>query len=321
MYAVDFDQTPQERIDKTLKTQKGVCFDYATIFTKIANATGVKTVIISGYTKQNDRVSNLSHAWCAARVDNKWYVFDPTWGSGYVNNTNKKYTRNASFSFFKIDPENIIDSHMPFDYLWQFSDYPITNQEFIDGVFSIDKNKEKFDYLYEIAKLDTLQKAKIHSESANRIEKNGMKNQLISQAYVNAKRSWSYERDKEKMAVFNETNSKINAIVFRFNEAIKGLNSFGHYRNKQFQPIASDEEIKKKIQDPRDELVYCKEAISALENSNLQNKTNFNNLKNNIFQTLAKAEEHLQFVNLYLAKPKLVRKTMFYSVVSRSKPN
>ncbi|MBP6758701.1 MAG: hypothetical protein KA133_05565, partial [Flavobacterium sp.] len=119
MFEVDVNQTPQERITKTLKTRKGICIDYANVFNEIAHTLGIKSVVVSGYTKINDRVSNLSHAWCAAKIDNKWYLFDPTWGSGYVNNTDKKYTRNINNSFFKIVPELMINSHMPFDYLWQ----------------------------------------------------------------------------------------------------------------------------------------------------------------------------------------------------------
>jgi transglutaminase/protease-like cytokinesis protein 3 len=27
----------------------------------------------------------MSHAWCASKIDNQWYIFDPTWGSGLNN--------------------------------------------------------------------------------------------------------------------------------------------------------------------------------------------------------------------------------------------
>lgn len=319
MFEVDVNQTPQERITKTLKTRKGICIDYANVFNEIAHTLGIKSVVVSGYTKINDRVSNLSHAWCAAKIDNKWYLFDPTWGSGYVNNTDKKYTRNINNSFFKIVPELMINSHMPFDYLWQFMNYPITNQEFMEGAVAGDEAKEKFDFIKEIDRLESLSKVVELTESSQRIQKNGMKNQLISQAYVNAINHLNYEKDKENRAKFNEANTKVNAIVKEYRGAIKELNDFVNYRNKQFQPLVSDQEIKRKIQEPIDVLVKCKEAISALENIGNQNKTNRDDLENNISKTLEQAQEHLQFVNLYLSKPKPVRKTMFYSVVRTRK--
>ena len=89
MFAVNSKETPQDRITKTLKTKKGICGDYATVFNEIANLVGVKSVVVEGYTKQDGKVATLAHAWCAAKIENKWYLFDPTWGSGYVNNNNK----------------------------------------------------------------------------------------------------------------------------------------------------------------------------------------------------------------------------------------
>jgi transglutaminase/protease-like cytokinesis protein 3 len=63
-----------------------VCSDYTKIFKEIANKVGIDTETISGYTKQNGAVDPMSHAWCASKIDNQWYIFDPTWGSGFVNN-------------------------------------------------------------------------------------------------------------------------------------------------------------------------------------------------------------------------------------------
>jgi transglutaminase/protease-like cytokinesis protein 3 len=55
-------------------------------FNDLAQKSGIQSYIIEGYTKQYGKVSSLAHAWTAAKINNKWYVFDPTWGAGYVNN-------------------------------------------------------------------------------------------------------------------------------------------------------------------------------------------------------------------------------------------
>ena len=182
MFTVNSDETPQDRILKALKTKKGICWDYALIYNEIANLVGIKSVVIQGYTKQNGKVDTMAHAWCASRIGNKWYLFDPTWGSGYVNNN--KYTRKINNIHFKVEPSKMINSHIPFDYLWQFINYPITNQEFIIGKTQIDKTKKIFDFESEITKYESLPKMDQFFESAQRIEKNGLKNQLISQAYT-----------------------------------------------------------------------------------------------------------------------------------------
>jgi transglutaminase/protease-like cytokinesis protein 3 len=81
----------------------------------------------------------MSHAWCASKIDNQWYIFDPTWGSGFVNNG--KFVNAFDDRYFKANPSEIIASHMPFDYMWQFLTYPISNQEFYNEVLVLINQK------------------------------------------------------------------------------------------------------------------------------------------------------------------------------------
>jgi hypothetical protein len=305
MYAVNIDETPQDRVTKALKNKKRICADYAMVFNEIANLTGVKSVVVQGYTKQNGKVDVLAHAWCSAKIDDKWYLFDPTWGSGYVNNN--KYTRKINNTYFKVVPAQMITSHMPFDYLWQFINYPITNQEFIEGKTQINKTKKNFDFISEIAKYESLPKIDQFFESAQRIEKNGIKNQLISQAYTYAKSSWNYERE-------TENNNKFNAIVTQYNAAIVELNDFIYYRNNKFKPPVSDEELKNRIESPKSKLLKCQELMNNLGQVDSANLQNVNSMKNGLIGTIKQAEEQDAFVTNYLSKGKLIRKTMFSKV-------
>ena len=305
MFAVNSTETPQDRITKTLKTKKGICGDYAIIFSEIANLVGVKTVVVEGYTKQDGKVATLAHAWCAAKIENKWYLFDPTWGSGYVNNN--KYTRKINNGYFKVVPSKMINSHMPFDYLWQFGNYPITNQEFIEGKPQINKTKKSFDFENEITKYEALPKIDQLFESAQRIEKNGIKNQLISTAYSNKKMSWNIARE-------NENGAKYNTIVNQYNEAIKELNDFIYYRNNKFKPILPDDEIKSKIQNPIQKLKKCQESLFRIGSMGSENAASVSDLKKSVADAIVQSETHLQFVKDYLSKSKLVRKTMFSKV-------
>lgn len=305
MFAVNITETPQDRIIKTLKTKKGICGDYAAIFSEIANLVGIKSVVVEGYTKQDGKVATLAHAWSAAKIENKWYLFDPTWGSGYVNNN--KYTRKINNIHFKVEPSKMINSHMPFDYLWQFINYPITNQEFITGKTQINKTKKNFDFESEIMKYEALPKIDQFFEASQRIEKNGIKNQLISQAYTCAKMSWNTERE-------NENGAKYNTIVNQYNEAITDLNDFIYYRNSKFKPLLSDEEIKSKIQNPIEKFKKCQESLFRIGSMGSENAASVSALKKSVADALVQSETHLEFVNNYLSKNKLVRKTMFSKV-------
>lgn len=293
-------ETSQDRISRTLQTHKGVCADYSLVFNEIANLTGIKSIVINGYTKQNGKIDILSHAWCASKIDNKWYLSDPTWGAGYLfkNKFNAKFNN----TYFKLSPNQMITSHMPFDYLWQFLPFPISHQEFIEGKSSA--NKTKYDFNSEIIRYESLTNLDQYFESAQRIEKNGIKNQLILDAYTHAKKSWSIERD-------NTTNQKYNLVVIDFNEAINELNDFIYYRNNKFKPTLPDEEIKAKIQIPNEKLKKCQDAIFKISATNSETATNIKNLRAQIAEALDQSETHLQFVNKYLTKNSLVRKTMF----------
>jgi len=305
MYAVTINENPQDRIAKTLKTKKGICGDYAAVFNEIATLVGVKSVVIEGYTKQNGKVATLSHAWCAAKIDKKWYLFDPTWGSGSLYNG--KFVKKRNDYYFKTEPEKIISSHIPFDYLWQFLNYPITNKEFYESKIQVDKSKKYFDYQAEIDKYEKLSDGDKAFESAERIQKNGILNNLISEQY-------QYKKKEFSILTQNINIEKLNSITSDYNQAITLLNDFIYYRNKKFKPSLPDSEISKMIQTPKENLVKCQNDINSVGSVGSENTSSITSLKKNIYDALAQAEEYESFVKEYLSKSKMARKSMFTKV-------
>jgi hypothetical protein len=301
-FAVRIKQTPEERIAKTLKNKKGICCDYAAIFNTIAAMVGIKSVVISGYTKQNGKIATFSHAWCAAKINNKWAVFDPTWGSGAL--INGKFVKKINDYYFKAPPEKIIASHIPFDYLWQFLNYPITNGEFYEGKTQIDTSKKFFDFEKEIAKQSSLSETNQLLESADRIAKNGLKNALIVENYESKKKHFIFLRQ-------NANIDKLNGIVNEINEAVVLLNYFISYKNNRFKPSLPDDEIINMIQKPREKLIKCQKDISTVGAPGAENADNLSDIKKSIESTLATAEYQTLFVQNYMSKSKMVRKTMF----------
>ncbi len=305
MFATNANDSTKDRIDKTLKTKKGICSDYAAIFKELATLVGIESVVISGYTKQNGKIATLSHAWCGAKIDDKWCVFDPTWGSGAV--TNGVFVKKTDNYYFKTEPTKFIASHIPFDYLWQFLNYPITNSEFYEGNIQINKTKKYFDFEKEIAKLNSLSEIDKLFESAQRIEQNGVKNVLISNELKSVKEYIIFLQQ-------NEVIEKLNALVTDMNEAVVLMNEFIYYKNNKFKPTLSDEEITKMIQKPLDKFIKCQEEIYKIGSVGRENTANLSSIKKSIKNNLAAAEEQSLFVKNYLSKSKIVRKTMFSKV-------
>lgn len=296
-------ETSENKIKNILKTRKGVCSDYTEIFNDLANKVGIKAVIISGYTKQNGAIDTVSNAWCAARINNRWYLFDPTWGSGFANNG--RFFKKIDNSYFKVTPSQSIASHIPFDYLWQFLNYPITNQEFYEGKTQINKSKKYFDFESEIAKYESSSEIDKLYDSAERIEKNGVENKLILERLKNKDKNISYLRQKKNI-------EKLNLIANDCNQAINLLNDFINYRNKRFSPALPDNEIAKMIITPKQKLIECKNALYNMGYVGNENSSSLASLKKSVNNALAQTEEHLRFVQNYLSKNNITRKGMFF---------
>jgi len=305
MFAVNLNQTTQEKIVNTLKTKKGVCIHYAEVFNEISNKVGIKSYIIEGYTKQNGKIAALSHAWCAAKIDSKWYLFDPTWGSGSINNG--VFVKKINDYYFKTEPSKIISSHMPFDYLWQFLNYPITNQEFYNGKTQTDKTKKQFDFESEILKYEKLSEMDKLIGSAERIEKNGVKNVMIFDRLSHKKSEIEYYKQIKE-------NDDFNHIVNLYNEGIRELNEYINFRNKQFKPNVPDEELKRMIDDPKSKLLDSLELLNNLGKVDKGNLSNVNSIRKGLMETIRQVEEHESFVREYLSKSKISRKSMFTKV-------
>jgi hypothetical protein len=305
MVALNNKEALENNSTRILKSKKGVCSDYTKIFKEIANKVGIETETISGYTKQNGTVDTMSHAWSASKIDNHWYVFDPTWGSGYVNNG--KFVNTFDNQYFKVNPSDIIASHMPYDYMWQFLNYPISNQEFYNGSTGVDKSKKRFDFEAEISKYYKSSEMEQLIGSSARIKKNGVVNTMILNQLT-------YEKSKIEYYKQVKTSDYFNTVVSLYNEGVNDLNKFIKYRNKQFKPITSDKELKAMIDGPRNKLRRCQEMLNNFGSIDERNVSSIKAIKQSLEESIGQTEEHTAFVNAYLSRSKVVRETMFYKI-------
>ena len=303
IYAINFYETKENKINKALKTKKGICENYAALFTDIATGCGITSYIIEGYTKQNGFTDYIPHAWCAAYVDSAWYMFDPTWGSGYLNGG--KFYKKINNEYFKTLPSTLIKSHIPFDYLWQFLNYPVTNQEFYEGRITANKAKPFFNYVDSIR----LYESKNHIEqlisAAYRIEKNGLKNAMIFDRLQHIK----VELENDRV---NTSTNLYNVAIVYYNESIRNINNFIQYRNKQFNPLKSDADIQQMIDLGVKNIEDAKAKLTAINNPDAATISLISNLNKSISDISINIKEQQDFLALYFSKGKAKRKAMFY---------
>lgn len=301
MYQLNTD-SPQVKIENALKLRTGVCIHYAEVFNEIANKVGIKTYIIGGYTKQNGQLATIAHAWNASQINGKWFLFDATWGAGFVEKN--LFTKKLNNAYFKVEPAKMIASHMPFDYMWQFLNSPVTNQEFMSGKMDPAKPKTNFNYVAEIAKYEKLSNADKAFETAERIEKNGLLNNMIIEHY-------NYKKKEFTVINQNKTVEKLIEITANFNESIRDLNDFIFFRNKRFQPKQTDETLKNMMQNVKDKMNKCKDDVYNVGSVSPENTANLNSLKRAILEGLDKVKEQDDFLKEYLSKGAVGRKLMF----------
>ena len=94
IFAINRYATTAEIISKTLTTRKAICQGYAETFQELCKLTGIKSFVVTGYTKQSGFVDYIPHAWATAYINNQWRLYDPTWGSGYIKDA--KFTKHCN---------------------------------------------------------------------------------------------------------------------------------------------------------------------------------------------------------------------------------
>ncbi len=303
MFAINFAQNTTEIIEKVMKTRKGICRHYAELFNDIANQIGIKSYVISGYTKQQGFVDYMPHAWCAGLIDSTWYLFDPTWGSGYLQNS--KFIKKVNNYYFKTKPEQLVKSHMPFDPLWQFLNYPITNQEFYEGKFKIDKTKPLFNFMDTLSRYENESDIERLISSSNRIERNGVKNALIFDKLQDNKREIEYYYNKVVVETYNTAANT-------YNEGVNQLNRFFAYRNNQFKPQLPDSTIHQMMDTTEYSFNLSRQRLGEIKNPDANMLVAINQLNKAIDNAMINLNEQKVFLEKYFKTSKLFRKTLFY---------
>ena len=107
---------------------KTVCEGYSRLYIELAEYLGLMVKYIAGYAKEygyepGNKLGRPDHAYNAIKLDNNWYLLDPTWGAcNYEKkNKNKKNRDDYNDYYFCTDPELLIRSHFPKQDNWKLN--------------------------------------------------------------------------------------------------------------------------------------------------------------------------------------------------------
>lgn len=296
------DSTPlyhsyNEVLHEVLQNKKGVCMHYAALFHAICTRLGFQSYIISGYTKFINRpVGKLPHAWNAVKINGNWFLFDPTWASGYIiENTFLPYYDEI---WYKQTPEEFIYSHIPFDPIWQFRDQVSTHEEIAkddyQGSDLILNNHDAL--LQEYEEANELKKLQL---SLSRIKKAGIANELIRN---------KIQFIEEQIAVHN-----YNQQVYTLSDGIELLKvaraEFHLYLSAKQRLFKqwSDNEITSSLQSLAEKAREAEKHLisTKIYDNRLQQHVNKN--MDNTRKMLLDIEEEKHFVQKYLKTWKPIR--------------
>jgi len=102
-----------------LKSKKAVCAGFAELYTALGERMGLEIRTIIGYSKgygynEDDAFEDTDHAWNAILIDDKWRLFDATWGEGYGTEGNRGQlvcVKQFEEQWFNVDPEKFVFTH------------------------------------------------------------------------------------------------------------------------------------------------------------------------------------------------------------------
>jgi hypothetical protein len=118
---------------KLLKYKKTMCTGYAYLIKELCFLANIKCKIVNGYGRavesNIEKLESVNHSWNAVKLNNKWYLCDATWSSGYMINESL-FVQDYNDGYFLTDPILFAKNHFPIQKKWFLNDNLI-NTEFI----------------------------------------------------------------------------------------------------------------------------------------------------------------------------------------------
>ena len=123
-----------------IKNKKAICGGYSALLKYLCDAFNIESTIVSGRARAGKRDINIAqlnfrinHSWNAVKINNEWKLIDPTWASGFVDDTdeeNLKYYKAFNETYYFTPPERFILNHYPKDNQFQFLEKKVIINEF-----------------------------------------------------------------------------------------------------------------------------------------------------------------------------------------------
>lgn len=121
-------------VKKVLREKVAICDGYSRLFKTLCDYANIKSEIVTGYVRwYSDPIGEQTkriHAWNAVQINNKWYLLDATWASGYSNAAVTNFKQEYDDYYFLTPPDKLVNDHFPLNRKWALISNPVTLEEF-----------------------------------------------------------------------------------------------------------------------------------------------------------------------------------------------
>lgn len=204
-----------EIIAYVLASKQGVCAHYAELFNALISKIGYEAYVVIGYTKNLDMIGAGKHAWNAIKTRNGWFLYDPTWSSGHLENG--KFVRKTDHLWYEVKPEEFIYTHVPFDPIWQFLSYPVVAKP--ENIHM--PSKRYFNYEDSIRLHTGTQSLRSIENEFLRVKQYSDSNVQVNEYLNFLKKLKRYHKVNNAISLYNEASSYFNMYVDSRNRAFR----------------------------------------------------------------------------------------------------
>lgn len=152
-------------VDYAIRHGSGACHHYSSLFVAGAQKMGYQATVVTGLANAKPGAMLTAedrHSWCAVRTPAGWYLYDPTWAAGYVDE-HLRYHPKPNYRWYKRSPLQFSNRHLAFNPVWSASSLARPQADSLIAAFA---------NLTEVEQLDFIIKglSAYHTETATRQE-------------------------------------------------------------------------------------------------------------------------------------------------------
>jgi len=204
---------------KALQKRAALCEGYVAVLDSLSRLMNISTAKVPGYTRWHDKLQPEPHLWLAVRLNGSWHLADPAWSSGSI--VNGRFQPGYDLRWYLVPPVIMLQSHMPYDPLWQLLPQPLSHAGFIlkngstlQGVWQTSDSVEKF-----------LQSTQLQQyvDELRRLRQ-GISHKALQPRISFLEQAISIQHHNQVVEIMQKSNALFNAAVHDYNAAVDAYN-------------------------------------------------------------------------------------------------